>query len=1371
MKKSRNDGWRTANLRQAARVLLASSALVTLFNFPAAGVAAEPASANGTRAKQIVDAGGAVWTFDGTLTLQNGEWVGGGTGTEYLYVNSVVYVITPDAVWKWNGSGWGYVGTDAAAIQAQAAASGSGGSVAANNLRTVITTGSISGGSNQLNVASAAGFNVGDWVIVEIGKEAGQGQRGTRGVGGTWPAKSYATEQQLLSDRGQPNRLFAWAEDTGYVYWWLDGQWYDMAPNRPNTFYTGQYYLGKAVPRALQARITAINGNTLTLEKSAATSASTANVYLDTAPIITNMIASGGSLSLPAGNFPTGGVVWIRDKSGFVLSGQGKDQTRIYSPKGVPSAQIQAYNARSTTVRDITLQGNFRDQGFGLNWTGSTPAGTNQPVTEYDVPQGAGFPRGILMHVASHNSVVQDVRVIDVAQQAIGVSYADNVWGRRVVNIQNDLLRQYVQWQFQWADSIGGGCEDCEVRSNYLISGFEAFKATNTQFIRPKGINAMFALNGSGGWIIDGADLRFTPNSLPPESDRYAASPWHPIINVNTNIGVTPATALGGTIRNTTMIQSGYLNANNDSLKGIVVNDRNPDIRIENSAYLAPDFKSPTVSNGAMGLVSDGPNTSVNGLQVIGRVGSGWANIAIRNGSGVNCSGYVVEGCNTGSSTTPLMTAYLAGDRSGWATPAQDGSGAGVATGGSSSGSGSSGSGSSGNGSSGSGSSGSGSTSSGSGSSGSTSTPSASGTRGAQVVDATGGVWTFNGTQTMRDGVWMAGGNANEYLYFNGSVYAVTSGGVFKWNDGWSFAGADVAAVTGSSGSGSSGSGSSTGGSTGSGSSTGGSTGSGSSGSGSTGSGSSGSSGSSTASASGTRGAQVVDAAGGVWTFNGTQTMRNGVWMAGGNANEYLYFNGSVYAITSGGLFKWNDGWSYAGADVAAVTGSSGSGSSGSGSSTGGSTGTGTSTGGSTGTGTSTGGSTGTGTSTGGSTGTGTSTGGSTGIGTSNGGSTGGSGTPTVSANGARGAQIVDATGAVWTFDGTKTLRNGEWVGGGNASEYLYVNGAVYAVTTGGVFKWNDGWSFVGTDVAAIEALIPGAKKPAVAMDFSGKGKSNVLFRKDSTGQNAIWSIETASVTRTNITGAAANWDAVGSGDFNGDGKADILWRDEQGNVSIWLMNGTAVAGGGVVANAPTSWKVAGVGDFNGDGKSDILWRAADGSVSVWLMDNVTIAARGTLVTVPTTWKIGGIGDLNKDGKADVVWRNSDGSVVTWLMNGAAITQVVSGGTAPASWTIAGVADFNGDGKADLLWRNTAGQNTIWYMDAGKQSGTLALAAQSDANWTIVGTGDYNGDGKADVLWRNIKNGNNAVWMLNGAQITKPALPALSDLGWVVIKP
>jgi hypothetical protein len=64
-------------------------------------------------------------------------------------------------------------------------------------------TGSMSASSNQLTLTSASTFQVGDQIIVEIGGESGAGQRGTIGVGGTWPALNYATVAAMLADTSQ----------------------------------------------------------------------------------------------------------------------------------------------------------------------------------------------------------------------------------------------------------------------------------------------------------------------------------------------------------------------------------------------------------------------------------------------------------------------------------------------------------------------------------------------------------------------------------------------------------------------------------------------------------------------------------------------------------------------------------------------------------------------------------------------------------------------------------------------------------------------------------------------------------------------------------------------------------------------------------------------------------------------------------------------------------------------------------------------------------------------------------------------------------------------------------------------------------------
>ena len=70
-------------------------------------------SANNTRvptAPQIVDSTLAVWTLSNTVILRNGGGTGG-TGSQILYCNRLVYAFGSDSQWyRWN-SGWIYVGS------------------------------------------------------------------------------------------------------------------------------------------------------------------------------------------------------------------------------------------------------------------------------------------------------------------------------------------------------------------------------------------------------------------------------------------------------------------------------------------------------------------------------------------------------------------------------------------------------------------------------------------------------------------------------------------------------------------------------------------------------------------------------------------------------------------------------------------------------------------------------------------------------------------------------------------------------------------------------------------------------------------------------------------------------------------------------------------------------------------------------------------------------------------------------------------------------------------------------------------------------------------------------------------------------------
>jgi hypothetical protein len=96
--------------------------------------------------------------------------------------------------------------------------------------------------------------------------------------------------------------------------------------------------------------------------------------------------------------------------------------------------------------------------------------------------------------------------------------------------------------------------------------------------------------------------------------------------------------------------------------------------------------------------------------------------------------------------------------------------------------------------------------------------------------------------------------------------------------------------------------------------------------------------------------------------------------------------------------------------------------------------------------------------------------------------------------------------------------------------------------------------------------------------------------------------------------------------DLNGDGKSDLVWRKAStGQVSAWLRNGTSmVSSTALLAAGNSAWNVAAVEDLNGDGKSDILWRnAGDGTVTAWLMNGTAMSSTATLAGAGNTaWDV-----------------------------------------------------------------------------------------------------------------------------------------------------
>jgi parallel beta-helix repeat protein len=149
--------------------------------------------------------------------------------------------------------------------------------------------------------------------------------------------------------------------------------------------------------------------------------------------------------------------------------------------------------------------------------------------------------------------------------------------------------------------------------------------------------------------------------------------------------------------------------------------------------------------------------------------------------------------------------------------------------------------------------------------------------------------------------------------------------------------------------------------------------------------------------------------------------------------------------------------------------------------------------------------------------------------------------------------------------------------------------------------------------------------------DFNSDGKVDILWRNKATGENVVWYMD--GVTRTGwsyIEPAVSdlNWEIVGTGDFNSGGKTDILWRNKStGQNVVWLMDGVAYGSyAWLLEVTDLNWEIVGTGDFNSDGKTDILWRnKSTGQNVVWLMNGTTYGSYTWLPDVPdTNWEIVG---------------------------------------------------------------------------------------------------------------------------------------------------
>ncbi|WP_187293855.1 FG-GAP-like repeat-containing protein [Gloeobacter kilaueensis] len=284
---------------------------------------------------------------------------------------------------------------------------------------------------------------------------------------------------------------------------------------------------------------------------------------------------------------------------------------------------------------------------------------------------------------------------------------------------------------------------------------------------------------------------------------------------------------------------------------------------------------------------------------------------------------------------------------------------------------------------------------------------------------------------------------------------------------------------------------------------------------------------------------------------------------------------------------------------------------------------------------------------------------------------------------------IVMALPALQSVAGLSSGTRGDFTGDGKVDILWRYQG------TGSKQGINQVWQMNGTSYVTSISLNPVSDlnwQIGGTADFTGDGKTDIVWRYQGTGSkqglNQIWRMNgtsyVASVSLPNLSDL--NWQVAGTGDFTGDGKSDILWRNYvTGQNMVWKMNGTSYVST-INLNSVTdlNWRIVGTGDFTGDGKSDILWRyqgggSKQGFNQVWQMNGTSYVTSISLKTeTDLSWQIGGAGDYTGDGKVDILWRYQGGGAKQgnnqiWRMNGTSYaSSVVLNTVSDLNWRIRG---------------------------------------------------------------------------------------------------
>jgi hypothetical protein len=246
-----------------------------------------------------------------------------------------------------------------------------------------------------------------------------------------------------------------------------------------------------------------------------------------------------------------GNLTWW-DMNGVYLTCDARDSFELFSPPGTPCLSVNFLSSRDCISNLVRLRGNWGDAGYGLPWEDSSTGvhGYHGPLTDANPFSVARFSAGHVF-MECEKCYHRDATVIDVPVLATGGQMCGDSESERILIVQTQPLREYIQWHAQYA-STRSLCRlvDIEFDSVALLPGIEGMHG-EVDIIRPRGRNFTMAMNNASG-IIDNPNIDLEPGCV--EVHRHfpifrQSFYYSPIINLNKNAAVdNPWGAQGGII-------------------------------------------------------------------------------------------------------------------------------------------------------------------------------------------------------------------------------------------------------------------------------------------------------------------------------------------------------------------------------------------------------------------------------------------------------------------------------------------------------------------------------------------------------------------------------------------------------------------------------------------------------------------------------------------------------------------------------------------------------------------------------------------------------------------------------------------------------